>query len=77
MTMKKEVLFWTLLAYVLCIPLIAHWVKPTDKRIDPDAVIMAAVDQRGLISIQYIQGQDTLAQDYLTWEEYNNLIKSK
>lgn len=39
-------------------------------------VIAKAVDERGLISVKYLSGPDTLAYDYLTPGEFKNFIKT-
>lgn len=40
-------------------------------------LLRVAKDERGLYSIIYVKGKDTFALDYLTRQEYNDLITTK
>lgn len=64
--------------YILCFMLLTAafiTVFTANKGGVDKCIVKQVTDSRGLISVQYKIGSDTMAFDYLTKEEYDSLFK--
>lgn len=67
---KRNLIHWAFILPLIVVILFSCNTKETTRK----EVIKKTTDERGLISVVYIDGPDTLAYDYLTQREYNDIF---
>lgn len=68
---------WILTCFVICLMGVAAYYAPSMKPLPylQYTVIKKSVSETGLISVQFTDGLDTAAYDYLTPHQYDQFLK--